>query len=166
MTQRSSSAGREKTQDCWKGQLPDDKTLKIHIFSIQNVRQCRSQIKKHLDREVDVQRLPRVGQVPLEVLVQILAHPDVLEHPLQLACVLKPARLWKTIGWVNQSPCSRLTLAICCPWNLPASIWRSLTPQRRRWRSCAAPVWQQCPITVNNTIYKFYCALQYHTCSV
>ena len=46
-----------------------------------------------MDREVDVQRLPGVSQVLLEVLVEVLADADVLEHPLQLAGVLEAARL-------------------------------------------------------------------------
>ena len=33
LTQRSSSAGREKTQDCWNGQLPDDRTLNPGFYS-------------------------------------------------------------------------------------------------------------------------------------
>lgn len=39
-----------------------------------------------------VQRL-RVGQVLLELLVQVFADSDVLEHPLQLGRVLEAARL-------------------------------------------------------------------------
>ena len=49
----------------------------------------------YLDGEVDVQWLSGVVQVSLKVLVQVLADTYVLEHPLQLACVLKTARLRK-----------------------------------------------------------------------
>ena len=47
----------------------------------------------HLNTEVNVQRFPSVGKVTPEVLVQVFANPDVLEHPLQLARVLEPTRL-------------------------------------------------------------------------
>ena len=56
LTHRSSSAGREKTQDCWKGQLPDERTC-VKRESIGKDLPISDEIT-HLDGEVDVKRLP------------------------------------------------------------------------------------------------------------
>lgn len=55
-----------------------------------------------------VQRL-RVGQVLLELLVQVLTDSDVLEHSLQFGRVLKAARLLQEEEKKSKQPCRRPT---------------------------------------------------------
>lgn len=101
-----------------------------------------------------VQRL-RVGQVFLELFIQVFTDADVLEHSLQFGRVLEPARLLqenkKKSGFSRRFPVCRdagahsrellWTLSAVCesvtPW-----VWRSCWPLRRRWRCSGGPdVW-------------------------
>lgn len=59
-------------------------------------------------RALTVQRL-RVGQVLLELLVQVLTDSDVLEHSLQFGRVLKAARLLQEEEKKSKQPCRRPT---------------------------------------------------------
>ncbi len=56
-----------------------------------NITQCEA-LRRTSCRPLTVQRL-RVGQVFLELFVQVFTDADVLEHSLQLGRVLEPARL-------------------------------------------------------------------------
>lgn len=91
------SEGRAKVQDCWKGQDPE---LRTWILKSTETRETGSEpgplpvlgASEGSGSAPTVQRF-RVAEVLLELLVQVFADSDVLEHALQFGRVLEAARL-------------------------------------------------------------------------
>ena len=57
------------------------------------IQNTRLYLSFYLDLEVNIKGLVGVAEVLPELLVEILRHADVLEHPLEFASVLEAARL-------------------------------------------------------------------------
>ena len=73
VTHLSNSDGRLNTHDCWKGQLPLDKTWGERLFKV-----IFKQICLYLDGKINVGGFSGINQMFLEILIQIFGHTDIL----------------------------------------------------------------------------------------